>query len=102
MNLVELHVNNHCLLVLTVRTASREAKLTFIPCFGSNRNAFCLYTVTSVACSTPFVMHMRDYTRGVATVRIYPYPALLMTLNIISFSLLWQMLAFKSYQSKTL
>ena len=43
----------------TVRTASREVKLTVIHRFGSNRNAFYLYMVTSVACSsTPYYVHV--------------------------------------------
>ena len=42
----------------TVRSISREAKLTFIVCFGSNGNAFYLYVATSVACrSTPCNVH---------------------------------------------
>ena len=43
----------------------------FILCFGSNRNAFYLYMVTSAACSS-----MGGYIRGVATVRIELYPAI--------------------------
>ena len=42
-----------------VRTASREVKLTFILRFGSNRNVFYLYTVTSATCSrTPYYAHV--------------------------------------------
>ena len=40
-----------------VRSVSREVNLTFIPYFGSNRNAFYLYMATSAACSS-----MRSYT----------------------------------------
>ena len=54
-----------------VRIASREVKLTFILCIGSNGNVFYLYTVAA-----PFVLRMCDYTRDVATVRIYPYPVM--------------------------
>ena len=43
---------------LFVRTASRKVKLTFILCFGSNKNAFYLYMATGVACSsTPCYAH---------------------------------------------
>ena len=61
----------------SIRTASREVKLMFILHFGSNRSAFYLYMVTSAACSSIpyYIMHMHGYIRGVATVRIYPYPA---------------------------
>ena len=46
----------------TVRTASHEVKLMFILCFGSNRNAFYLYMVTHVACSsTPCNVHVWLY-----------------------------------------
>ena len=63
-------------LYANVAIVSRKVKLTFILHFGSNRNAFYLYTVTSAACSsTPCDAH-RGYIRGVATVSIYPYPAL--------------------------
>ena len=35
-----------------LRTASRKVKLMFILHFGSNRNVFYLYMVTSAACSS--------------------------------------------------
>ena len=30
--------------------------------------------------AAPFVLHMCDYTGGVATISIYPYPAVIVTL----------------------
>ena len=36
----------------SVRTARHKVKLTFILCFGSDRNAFHLYMVISAACSS--------------------------------------------------
>ena len=59
----------------SVRTASHEVKLTFILCFGSNRNAFYLYMGTSVASSsTPCYVHAWVY-KGCGYLRNYPYPA---------------------------
>ena len=45
-------------LITSLRTVRRKAKLMFILCFSSNRNAFYLYRVTGAVCSsTPCYAH---------------------------------------------
>ena len=65
-----------------VRSVSCDVNLPFILCFGSNGNLF-IYLFIYIyiwqlvwPVVAPFVMRMRGYTGGVATVRVLPYPAL--------------------------
>ena len=58
-----------------VRSGIRKVKLTFILCFGSNRNAFYLYRATSATFAAALIVYMHSCERGVAILRFYPCPA---------------------------